>query len=213
VNAASTGSVTITAKDAATGMTDTVSVVVTPAVLTGIVVTPANRNLPAGFTAAYTATGNYSDGSSQNITAQVSWTSLNTSLAIVGDAPATKGIVTGLAAGTSTIIAKSGAISGQTPVKVTAETLTSITVTPATAALFLGQTQQYEADGTFSGGTTLRITGQVIWASSNTAAATISNAAGSKGLATAGLFPLSATTISATRNAVVGTATLTRAVP
>lgn len=215
VNAANTGTVTITATDPTTMIADTTSVTVTAAVLTGITVTPANAKLPVGFSRPYTATGNYSDGSSQDLTTTVSWSSLNTEIATVSNAPGTKGAATGVAAGSTTIVATTGGVSGQTSVAVTAETLASIMVTPTSVSFgFGGGSQQYQASGTFSGGTALNITTQVTWASSNTSKATISNTDGSRGLATApgGATPGS-TTISATRDGVTGTATLTRTFP
>jgi len=59
--------------------------------------------------------------------------------------------------------------------------LNSIAVTPnPTPSLSKGKTQQFKAVGTYSDGATTDITGQVTWASDNTAAATIDNS----GLAT-----------------------------
>src|SRR5262249_35962718 len=64
-----------------------------------------------------TATGTYSDGSTQNITSQVSWTSSNISAATVGAA----GLVTGVAPGTANITAAVGAVSGGSiPITITA---------------------------------------------------------------------------------------------
>src|SRR5262249_61387887 len=46
--------------------------------MTSIAVSPANATLAAGATQQYTATGSYSDSSTQNLTSQVMWTSTNT---------------------------------------------------------------------------------------------------------------------------------------
>lgn len=210
VNGASTGSVTITATDPKSGFSDQTTVTVTAAVLTSIAVTPANTTLPAGFSRQYQAIGTYSDASTQDLTTQVTWTSFDPATASIGNATGSKGLATGVAAGTTTLRAAMGAVTGQTGITVTTATLTSIAVTPATATIRSGGTQQYEADGTFSDGATLRITTQVTWSSSNTNVATISNTEGSKGLATGSLLPAGmTTTIGATRGAVTGTATLT----
>ena len=63
-------------------------------------------------------------------------------------------------------------------------TLTSITLMPANPSVAVGATEQFMAMGVFSDGTTQDVTSQATWASANSAVATISNASGSKGLAT-----------------------------
>jgi uncharacterized repeat protein (TIGR01451 family) len=75
--------------------------------------------------------------------------------------------------------------------------LQSIAVTPNPASVAAGNTLQFTAAGTFSDSSTQNITTSVTWNSSNSAAATISNAAGSQGLATAGNTAGAATTITA----------------
>src|SRR6266567_8099753 len=53
------------------------------ATLVSIGVTPANPNLPQGLTRQFTATGTYSDSSTQDLTAQVAWSSSNTGVATI----------------------------------------------------------------------------------------------------------------------------------
>jgi hypothetical protein len=90
---------------------------------------------------------------------------------------------------------------------VTAASLTSIAVTPVNSSIASGTVQQFTATGTYSDDTTQDLTTTVTWSSSNTGAATISNAAGSNGLATAVIA--GSTTITAVSGSVSGTATLT----
>lgn len=80
--------------------------------------------------------------------------------------------------------------------------LQSITVVPANEGVIVGRTQQYTATGNYSNGTTQDLTGAVTWASTNTAAATIS----ATGLVTT--VAIGTTTITAVSGAVTGTATL-----
>ena len=80
----------------------------------------------------------------------------------------------------------------------TGPSLSSITVTPANSTTTTGSTQQFIATGKYSDGSSLNITGQVAWASSNSYAATIN----SRGLASA-ITPGSAT-ISASQGGVSG---------
>ncbi len=90
-------------------------------------------------------------------------------------------------------------------------TLNSIAVTPANPSIAAGTTEQFMATGTYSDGTTQNLTSQVTWASANTSVATISNASGSQGKATAVAPGTSA--ISATLNSVTGSTVLTASAP
>jgi len=70
--------------------------------------------------------------------------------------------------------------------------LSSIAVTPnPPPSLSKGKTQQFRAIGTYSDGTTTDITSQVIWASDNTAAATIDKSGLGTGI-TAGIANITA---------------------
>jgi hypothetical protein len=73
--------------------------------------------------------------------------------------------------------------------------LVSIQVTPDSPGIGNGLAEQFTATGTYTDNSKQYLTTQVTWASSNTGAATISNAAGSNGLATSS--GLGTTTISA----------------
>src|SRR2546427_1592372 len=95
------------------------------ATLVSIGVTPANPNLPQGLTRQFTATGTYSDSSTQDLTAQVAWSSSNTGVATIDSA----GLATSVAAGTTTITATLGLVSGNTTLTVTNATLASSSAT------------------------------------------------------------------------------------
>ena len=92
--------------------------------LTSIAVTPANPTIQTGATQQFTATGTYSDNSTQNITSQVTWVSSNTSVATINSA----GLATGVSPGVPTISATQGAVTGSTTLNVQAAPL-SITTT------------------------------------------------------------------------------------
>jgi len=86
-------------------------------------------------------------------------------------------------------------------------TLSSITVTPANPRIYyLKATEQFTATGTYSDNTTKNITTSVAWSSSS-AAATISNTAGSNGMVTA--LAAGTTTIAASLESVSGSTVLT----
>ncbi|HEX2574134.1 MAG TPA: Ig-like domain-containing protein, partial [Polyangia bacterium] len=180
---------------------------VTPAVLRSIGVTPAAPSLPRGATQDLIATGVYSDDTTQDLTTRVVWASSAPSVAAVSNAAGSQGQATALAIGRTTITATLDTMSGSTALTVTAAVLRSIGVTPPTSTLARGTTRTFVATGTFSDNTTQDLTPQVTWSSSDTTAAVVSNAQGSRGLVTA-LAP-GETTIAATLGTIRGTATHT----
>jgi uncharacterized protein YjlB len=80
----------------------TLMVVAPTPTLSSIAVTPASpANLAVGSTQQFTATGTYSDGSSADITSQVTWASSDESIATISST----GLATGVAAGNTNITA------------------------------------------------------------------------------------------------------------
>jgi hypothetical protein len=86
-------------------------------------------------------------------------------------------------------------------------TLTFIAVTPLGPTITQGQNQQFAAMGTYSDFSNKDITTSVTWSSSSPSVATISNSAGSNGLATS--MGSGSTTIQATMGSVMGSTKLT----
>src|SRR5215831_15066198 len=148
--------------------------------LKSLTITPVNPSIANGTSLQLTATGIFSDGSTQNLTASVSWTSSSNAIATVSSS----GLVTGVAVGSATITAVQaggfGVVSATTTVTVTNAVLTSITITPANSSIAAGTSEQLKATGNFSDGTTQDLTAFVTWASS-APPVTVSNAAGSQG--------------------------------
>ncbi|MGO9015778.1 MAG: Ig-like domain-containing protein, partial [Dissulfurispiraceae bacterium] len=171
-----------------------------------IAVTPANPGIALKTTEQFTATGTFSDHSTQNITTSVTWSSSAKSVATISNAAGSFGLVTPVAAGTATITATSGSISGSTALTVSSATLVSIAVTSISPGIALGTTEQFTATGTFSDNSTQNITTYVTWSSSATSVAAISNAAGSNGQLTS--VATGNTTITATSGSISGSATL-----
>lgn len=167
--------------------------------LLSITVTPANPSLAVGSSQPFTATGTYSDNSTLNLTDSVTWSSSNPTFATINNS----GLATGVAAGSATISATSGGITGSTALTVhspTNLTLTGITITPGNSTVGPGTPLQYTATGTFSDQSTQDLTNAVSWSSSNPAVGSISNVTGSNGRLTAKgpLLGSGTTTISAT---------------
>jgi uncharacterized protein YjdB len=166
------GAVTVTAK--AFGISGSSKVTVTQAVLQSIAVTPSMARVPAGYQVQLTATGNYSDGSSFDVTAQTTWTSSSTIIATVSTIGSTRGLATGIAPATASMTATLDGISGQATLTVTTAKLVSISVAPNPFAAAVRGTVALTATGTFSDSTTLDVTKQCVWSSSNKSIAWVS---------------------------------------
>lgn len=175
----------------------------TPAVtLVSIAVAPAGQSIPVNGTQQFTATGAYSDSSSRDLTSQVNWSSSADSVATVSNS----GLATGVGSGTVNITATMGSVSGSKGLTVT-PILSTIDVTPSAPSAVADTTQQFNATGIWSDGSSQDITGQVTWTSTNTPIATIDN----NGLVTA--QTAGSTTISATLGGIEGSTTLTVIAP
>jgi uncharacterized protein YjdB len=196
------GQTTITASYG--GISGTTTFTVTSATLSSITITPAAPQIALGTALQFTATGTYTDGTTQDITGNVVWKSSKGSVASISNSGLTRGLATSVGTGTTNITAALGTVTNAISVtlRVTNATLTSITITPSNATIFLGATEQFTSTGNFTDDTnpsnvfTQDLTSQVTWRSYNKTIAAISNAYGSNGLVT----PIRAgsTTISAT---------------
>jgi trimeric autotransporter adhesin len=187
------------------GVTGSTTLTVTKAVLEFIEVTPIDPSLASGFTLQFTAMGLFNDGTTENLTDQVTWISSEPFAEISND-PKSRGLATAVSVGNTIITARLDGVSGSTSLTVTSATLVSIDVTPVDSMLAEGFTQQFTAIGTFSDNITEDLTNQVTWISSEPFAE-ISNDPKSRGLATA--VSVGTTTITAQLNGVTGSTTLT----
>lgn len=181
------GNTVISATDSTTGITSTLgtpNLTVTNATLSSLALTPtAAASIAAGTTKQYTATGTFSDMSTQDLTANnATWSSSRSNVASVD----VKGLASGLTAGDTAISAAFLGISSSSApvltVKSSAITLSSIAITPSGATVAAGTSKQLTATGTYSDGTTQDITASVTWTSSDTGVASITAAGLAKGL-------------------------------
>ena len=176
------GSATISASIG--GQSGSGNLTVTAATLVSIEIN-GSSSIAKGTTKQYTATGTYTDGSTLDITSLVSWNSSSTGNVAISNGTGTEGLATGAGQGSSTIQASlNGITSNSSTLTVTQATLSSIAI-GGNATITAGATNQYTAIGAFTDGTTQDITSLVTWSSSSTTAATISNADGSNGQASA----------------------------
>ncbi|MFZ0886148.1 MAG: Ig-like domain-containing protein [Candidatus Acidiferrales bacterium] len=183
---------TVTVTNEAGAVTSVSAVLtVTAAALQSIAVTPASPSIAKGKTQQFTATGTYTDNSTQNITTTVTWSSASMAVATIGTGT---GLATAAGIGTSQITATQGAIvSPAATLTVNAATLQSIAVTPASPSIVKGTTQQFIATGTYSDNSTQNLTASVVWASGTTGVATIGASTGLATSVTTGTSQITAT--------------------
>jgi len=176
---------------------------VTEEELLSIEISPENSAIPLGSAINYTATGIFTNGN-KVITESVVWTSGNESIAIISNQEGQRGTLTTLTEGVCSISAELNSISHSTNITVTAEQLLSISISPKNHLLLINTNIQMNAIGTYTNGDR-DITTEVIWDSSDTDVASISNSEGTKGLATnSGSGIDSYTIIKAELNGVTG---------
>jgi len=167
VTAVGTGVTMITAT--MSGVTST-AIPVPVAVLKSVTITPGQPGvLTVGTNQRFVALATYADGSVAVVTSQATWASSDTTIATVSSS----GVGTGAANGNTNITASFAGVSSQA-ITLKVATLSSIAITPASPSnLAVQSTQQFTATGTYSDGTTVDLTSEVTWASSDTTIATI----------------------------------------
>ena len=191
-------------------VTASTKLTVTAATLASITVTPPLPRLAQGTSQQLRATGTFSDGTVQDVTAIASWTSTATAVATVS----ATGRTTAVAPGTATIRAAIGAVNGSATVTVTNAMLTSITVSPANPIIAKDTTVDLTASGVFNDGTNQDLTDQVTWESAAAAVATVASGGATPGRVrgnSAGTAVISARfgTITGSTTVTVTNATLT----
>ncbi len=198
VTGVAAGSATITATSGTVSGSATVTVTTTPAPVASVTVTPGTPSIGVGNTVQLTAT--LKDSAGNTLSGRpVSWASGSASVATVNSS----GLATGVAAGNATITATSGSVSGSASVTVSAPApVATVTVTPGTPSIGVGNTVQLTATLKDSAGNTL--TGRpVSWASGSALVASVN----SSGLVTG--VAAGSSTITAASGSVSGTATVT----
>jgi hypothetical protein len=188
---------------------ETLEVVLGRVQLTSITVSPpAVTLIGRGSLQQLTVTGHYSDGTTQTLTAGVSFASSQPLIASVSP----DGLVT---AGENGLAAITVSVAGVTPVNVAVlvKSLVSVAVSPQDIMLVeAGKTQQLTVTGTYSDGSTIALTSSAVYQSSNPAVAVVSPAGlvTSTGVGTAQIsatvapLPPSTTTVTVVSRAPIG---------
>ncbi|MDV7104857.1 Ig-like domain-containing protein [Vibrio sp. TH_r3] len=180
----STGSVAVKASGNANGQTftDVATLNVVDATVTALEVTPENAEVPVGLSQQFTATATLSDGSTLDVTNDeaLSWSSSDSSIASIASALSSgNGLATGITSSTVTITAFGNA-NGQTftdaaTLNVVDAIVTDLEITPTSARVPIGLSQQFTATATFSDSSTRDVTndGAISWSSSDISTATV----------------------------------------
>jgi uncharacterized protein YjdB len=157
---------------------------VTPAPLQRLEVTPALPKLPARSMIAFRATGIFSDGTTEDLSSQVTWGS-DAPAILAFPLAALPGTAIALTSGTALVSARAGTVAGATVAVVVAPVVMSLALAPPVAMLPRGHTQAFKLTATFPDGTTADVTAQATWTASDPALLAIGNGPGREGVATA----------------------------
>ena len=193
------GVANITASFSGSAVTASTPLKVSNATLSSITVTPGASTIAPASILQYTATGNFSDGSTEPLSLVANWNSSAPGVASINSA----GLATGVTAGSANISASyNGVTSNPVALAVNGASLSSIAVSCAKTNFAVNTSEACGAVGTFADGSTQTLTPVVHWTSSQNSVATISNTAGLRGNIS-GVAP-GPTTITAYLNGVVG---------
>ncbi len=160
------------------------SLKVSDATLNNLTVTVTDKQA-MGTTQKLTAEAEYSDGTTVDVSEQVSWNSMDATIAHVSNTAGSRGQVSTLSTGTVSISANMGSISSSQTLEVTAATLQKIQLSSSVNSLYVNQQGSLRAVGFYSDASQQDLTQQVQWMSSADQIIAVSNASESPGLMTA----------------------------
>ncbi|MFN8608216.1 MAG: Ig-like domain-containing protein [Vulcanimicrobiota bacterium] len=161
VTARRTGNTAITASKGA--LEGKATLMVSEALLQSLSIAPPNSQLPEGLTRQYTATGLYSDSTTQDLSNQVTWTSSNPQAASISNS--SPGLARGLKLGTTVVKAEFNGLEDHTNLEVTTAVVVKVLVSPSRLAVPVGLSSLLKATAVFSDGNQRDVTDQVTWSS------------------------------------------------
>ena len=162
--ASTKGTATITAS--LSSQTSTATLTVSDATLVSLTIEPDSITMAKGDTASIKVIANYSDGRSEDVTAQATLISDNSSVVGVN----IDNTVQATGVGSATLTASLNAEQSEPiPVTVTAATVETITIEPTILSLVVGTTEQLKATANYSDGTTRDVTDEASWTTADSA--------------------------------------------
>ncbi len=191
------GDATVTAT--VQGITGQTTVSAVDLTVSQLQIIPATVQLAIGTTTRLTAIATFADQSTQDVSSQVGWLSSNTAVATVDST----GLVTGVAAGSTTLSASLLGVTASTSIQVNNTSVSALQVIPAVTTIALGTKSQLQAIATFADGSTQDVSSQVQWISNDPFIAGVD----SLGLVTGS--GIGQATVTATLGAISRSATLT----
>jgi len=165
VTAVGVGSCTITATCGSKSASCSVTVTRT---LTGITLSPSSETVTKGDSVSLTATANYNDGSTEDVTSGATWSSSDTSKATVSD-----GTVLAFAVGSATITASYGGFSDTCAITVE-NPMTGLSLSSSSETVAKRSSVSLTATATYADGSTADVTSSATWTSSSDDFATVS---------------------------------------
>ncbi|MEP5566501.1 MAG: Ig-like domain-containing protein [Halioglobus sp.] len=151
-----------------------------PVVVERLTISPPQADLIVGGEQQFSATAQLSDGTTQDVSAEVSWSTDNPSIAVVTPS----GLLTALAPGETPLRAQlvtaSETFDASSQITVRLPELVSITVSPPSATTLVGSSASYLATANYEDGTTQDVTNIAAWSSADETIAQVS----SQGVAT-----------------------------
>ncbi|MFO0577467.1 MAG: Ig-like domain-containing protein [Polyangia bacterium] len=139
---------------------------VTPATLVALSVSPSNPSIAKGTSQVFTAMGAYSDGSTADVTAQVTWAVADvdgSGVAAIDSA----GVAFGKSVGKATVSAELDGQLSETRLTVTAAAVSAITLSPSSASIAKGLTQRFTAQAALTDGSTQDVTLLAAWSAAD----------------------------------------------
>jgi uncharacterized protein YjdB len=147
-----------------------VKLTVTPPTLTELRVTPVIPFVIAGQTQQFSAEGSFTDGVTQTMTKEVTWSSSDPASVTISSNGLATAVGKEMAQPVAVkITAASGNMAGTAKLTITPPELVSIRVMPDRAQMVAGRAQLFTAEGSFTDGVTRPLTANVIWSSSDEA--------------------------------------------
>jgi hypothetical protein len=199
VQGRSSGTTTITATREGTAATAQVTVTAA-AVLTMMAIEPSRITLPQDSSIRASVTGDYSDGTTRQLSSEVSWSTGDVKVAVVDS----RGQLQGKGPGNTSVSATLGDVTATVQVTVTEPepVLIRMTIRPNEMTLTQDAVRQATAVGRYSDGRSKRLTSRITWSTNDSSVAVVDKAGVVTGTGTG------TTTINATQDGVTATSTV-----
>lgn len=144
----------------------------------------SNVEVVEGRISTAVAQGTFSGGSIADISDLVQWSTAVPNVATVSNSAGSKGRVTGVRQGTTGITASLNGVDGSGVVTVLEAAVESLSATPSSLSIEVGQTRVIDAQATFSDGESRLVTGSADYTVNDSSIAGVSTADGERGQVT-----------------------------